>query len=113
MSLQTFLFMTSSQANTVRGLTVNGHALAPVMTIIPGITSFVLPLSVLTDNFQQLRNSILATMSQQTLQTSAVLPFSTSISNPPTYPSSNLALVGNCTYKSSWPVGVTITVSTV
>jgi hypothetical protein len=106
MALQTFLFMTSSQANLVRGLTVNSHALAPVMTIIPGITTFVLPLSVLTDNFHELRNSILATLSQQTLQTSAILPVTA-------YPSSIQTIVQNCTYKSSWPVGITITVSTV
>ena len=116
MSLQTFLFMTSSQADTVRGLTVDGHALAPVMTIIPGFTSFVLPLSVLTDNYQQLRNTILAALSQQTLQTSAVFPTSTAPSSAGpvgvSYPSSNLVLIDKLTYKSSWPVGITISVST-
>lgn len=112
MSLQTFLFMTSSQANTVRGLTVDGHALAPVMTIIPGITSFVLPLTTLTDNYHQLRNTILTTLSQFTLQTSAVFPYSSLSSAPATYPSSEQFIVQNCTYKSSWRVGQTVIVST-
>ena len=67
MSLQTFLFMTSSQANRVRGLTVDSHALAPVMTIIPGITSFVLPVSTLTDNYHELRHTILGTLSRITI----------------------------------------------
>lgn len=111
MSAITFLTMLTSQADTVRGLTVNAHALAPIPTLIPGITTWVLPLSVLTDNYQQLRNSILATLTQTTLNTSQIFPVSTG-SSFAAWPSSYSGIFTNCTYKSSWPIGQTIAVST-
>lgn len=106
------IVMQSSQANAVRGLTVSGHALAPVPTLSG---PFVLPRPCAFDAYHASKQALLQSYPHFQLASSNLWPVQEDSSGPPQpviWPSSLQQLVAACTYSSSWPVGVTIAVST-
>ncbi len=112
MSNVDLIVMQSSQADQVRGLTVLGHALAPVYSE-GGL--WLLPRECAFDAFHSAREALLLSFPHFALASSNLWPVPSSEGSSAgyTYPSSLQTIVATCTYKSSWPVGVTITVSTV
>jgi hypothetical protein len=101
--------MQSSQADQVRGLTVIGHALAPVPTLS---NILVLPFECASDPFHADRQALLQSFPHFTLASSNLQPVPSS-DGFVTWPSSMQTFVADCTYRSSWPVGQTIAVSAI
>ncbi len=108
------IIMNTSQADAVRGLTVPGHALAPTPTLS---NTWIMPFACASDPFHSARQALLQSYPHFTLASSNLQPVQIvssdggpSGANP--WPSSMQTLVAGCTYKSSWPVGQTVGIST-
>jgi hypothetical protein len=99
--------LTPTQANGVRGLTVMGHAIAPKPFVASGSSrpallnnNFGLPEQVLVDEYHLAKRIELAG-----------LPKINETLVPDSDWSTDAALLAQCSYNSSWPVGELITVN--
>lgn len=94
--------LTEAQANLVRGLTVMGHALAPV-PLVDG--TFVLPENCATDAAHLVRRTSL-----QGRPTRAVLT-TEYLYNKAVPTAQEIALLAACEFKSTWLPGQLVTVT--
>jgi len=108
----TFFVLTPTEADAVRGLTVNGHAIAPRPFVASGASrpvmdgNFAVPEEVILDDYHLARRA--AMIGLPTVPAALDTDW---LTTDLTIPSRTLTFLQQCTFSPSWPVGQTIAVS--